>query len=515
MKMLKEILSIVTSLSDSSPILPDLGSDQASDSLAGRFIRGIADNVYTSDDDAAMDLYGAPASDQRFRTLKSRTYDRLMQSLLFLQLRRPEHSEYLANYYKCMRMLLGAQILIRLASRRAGFAVATKALTIAERYEFTDLCLPLVVILRDTGALWDNHPVFFSNSTKVRRYSRQLMSEYEADSLLNEALMELRQTHYPSSYFIEKHRAIVDNISAMHDQTPSHALKLNMFRSSILFYETRNEYESVHGTCLESMAYLDTNPHLSQRARIGEFKLRMLAAEVYTRQSPRSSDEQAVDFSMFRVAGANWYLANNLIVAQRLQALDFEGSHDIYCLVTQNANYSSLETQAKECWAVFAAYLLLAEELHLWHPQTSYAPSFRLSTFLNSVSFESQSKKGSNIPIVIFHAMFLLLTHQQDAAEKRIDYLSVYSSRYLKDVEQTRVRLFIKALQYVPRHRGDVEGLKKVFKPIAAQIREAKAIPMPGEINELIPYDVILEAYIRKLEAEVERKQICSRYTNV
>ena len=84
MEILKEILRIVTSKSDKAKVFPELIEDDiASTSLAGRFLNGMANDTYANDEDAAKDLYGTDAGDQRFRTLKSRTYERLMQSVLF------------------------------------------------------------------------------------------------------------------------------------------------------------------------------------------------------------------------------------------------------------------------------------------------------------------------------------------------------------------------------------------------------------------------------------------------
>ncbi|MCO6465128.1 MAG: hypothetical protein J5I53_00795, partial [Bradyrhizobiaceae bacterium] len=72
------------------------------------YIKGILDGTFATDADAAKAIYGTGTTDQRYRTLKSRVYDRLIRSILQLQVKQPEHSEYLSYYYKCTRNMICA-----------------------------------------------------------------------------------------------------------------------------------------------------------------------------------------------------------------------------------------------------------------------------------------------------------------------------------------------------------------------------------------------------------------------
>ena len=500
MEILKEILSFVTSKSDKAKVFPELIEDDiASTSLAGRFLNGMANETYANDEDAAKDLYGTDAGDQRFRTLKSRTYERLIRSVLFIKVDQPEHSEYLHYYYKCMSGLVAAQLLMRCASRRAGYAIACKTLTAAQKYEFTDICLPLAVLLRESSALWSLHSQFEVYCTKVRLYEFALVSEQESECLLDSLRLEQNSIRLERSYYVSKHKRVLELIRSMSLKSPSHILTLNLYRAEIAYLETIEDFQQVKRQCDFAIAYLAANNHLSQRARHGEFLLRGIAADIYTRKRIDSTHGKEC-LSMLVHGGPNWFAAQSLLFASSFQNMELENANNIYCDVISHSNFKRMDQLTIERWNLHGAYIKLAELLKLHSPEQSSVSNFRLTTFLNSMIMETRSKQDSNSLIVIFHAFYLLLNNRYDEAEKRIEYLNVYCTRYLKEISNSRLWLFVKATQAIPRNRGNAAGLRRAWTPALSRIKEAFSIPMPAEINELIPYDVLMEAYLRTVE---------------
>jgi len=389
---------------------------------------------------------------------------------------------------------------MRFASRKAGYIVAQKTLTTAERYEFTDLCLTLSVLQRDTAALWEDYALFTALSAKVKKYSLLLLSEHESDYLLDETNFQSKFTRQTQSQLEKNHHEILLRIDEMNVNTPSYKLHLNCARARILFYETSKQFGEMRRVCLETLSFLQSQPHLAHRARLGEFRLRLLEADVITRQTDISPNADADCLSLFRQPGVNWCSAQNLIFVKYLHRLDYARAYEVYNCVVNHRSYHLTGDNVKERWSLNEVLLILCSRLNLWAAPTSSIEHFRLSRFLNSMPLESKSKQGSNILILVFETMYLLLSHKYEQAESRILYLNVYCTRYLREEGHIRVQLFIKALQYVPRYRSDAASLKNAISPFITMIREAGTVPMPGEINELLPYEVILEAYIRLLE---------------
>ncbi|MCX6139986.1 MAG: hypothetical protein NTX15_04020 [Candidatus Kapabacteria bacterium] len=501
MNVLKEILRVVLVNTDKEKVFPELvDAENARPSLTGKLLKGMEGDLYSSDEDAALDLYGTEANDQRFRTLKSRMYDRLVQSVLFLTIKQPEHSEYIVNYFKCQRALIAARILMKFASHQAGYVVATKTLSVAERYQFTDISLQLAVLLRDYSSVRCLNLQFKAYSRKVNRYLLTLSSEYESDYLLDDALLGLKISHFEHSHYIKEHEEIYKRIKAMNADTASHVLRINEYRAAIFYYETLEDYRMVCDQCENAISYLDQNSHLSQNARVGEFNLRRISAILCSRRRIELEDG-AFSLSVFADGGHNWYSTLGILFASSLYNLDYDAAYEYYDLATSHTKFDSLDGVSKERWTIYNAYLLLCELLSLTAIRNHARREFRLSTFLNSTNYEAKAKGDANSLIEIVHALYLLLVGDYNGAEKRIEYLNVYCTRYLRDSHFDRLRLFIKALQHIPRHLGDSVTLKLKAEPFLHAIRAAASTPIPAELNELLPYDVMLVALLSKLEA--------------
>jgi hypothetical protein len=501
MNILQEILGIVTSKKDARRTLPELDTTSAEyETIAGQFLRGIADNTYDSDDDAARVLYGTSSSDQRYRTMKSRIYERLLQSVLFLQVRQPEHSEYLTYYYRCMRNTLVAQTLMRFAARKAGFSVASKTLATAQRYQFTDMCLTLSVMLRETSAVWFRRAAFLHYNTNVLLYLKQLEAEYQSDYLLDHLGIETNIMSRSQAHLQSLHISTMDTIRQLHEEYGTHSLRLNYMRSALLYHEFMEDFYAVMRTCDEAVAYLDEHPHLSQQARYGEFILQKMSSALVLRHYEEAHVLSERCISSFSPGGNNWYYACDLAFVAALNMEEYSYAHEIYSQATSQRKLSSQSERTRERWVIYGAYLYLVERLGLYEPSVRRRSNFRLSTYMNSVPEQSKSKKVYNVLIIVSHVIILILDGDYDAAEKRSEYLRVYGSRYLKESHFGRIRLFLKILQAFPRYSFLADQIRENTEPLMRKLIASGETTVPSETNELIRFEVILEALLQHIE---------------
>ena len=511
MEILKEILRIVTSKSEVPKVLPELDDDadpEIRDSLTAQFLHGLNEDRYEDDEHAAVELYGTGKSDQRYRTLKSRVFERLLHSILFLQVKQPEHSEYLSYYYKCTRNLICAQSLMRFASRTAGFHVAQKTLTIAQKYQFTDICLTLSVLLRESAGFWGQKKKFNHYNALVKKYFRVLEAEYRSDELLDLHAIENSYTSRTKAFLLNLGDEILEEIQALEEEFQSHLLKLNVFRHRINLAHTSGNPHDMIVTCDDAIQYLTSNPHLSQPARLGEFRLRKMMMQLIVRKSAAAFEEADAVVESFRLGGNNWYIALTYATAAAFHEQKFDAAERFIEQAVSHRKFQLLGELQVETWIVYDAYIHLAVRLGLY---TSSRPekqkSFRLSTYLNSVPEESKVKKVANVLILISHAFFLILDGEFDAAERRIEYLKVYGSRYLKEKHYSRVRIFIRLLQSVPRNSFLADEVRRSNKDLYEQLLLTREEQMPSTLNEFIPFETLYNSlldFLERYEEEVE-----------
>ncbi len=505
MEVLREILRVVTSKGDRTKLLPELdaftGESEGSDSLTARFMRGLHEDLWSDDEDAARSLYGSDTSDQRYRTLKSRVFERLLHSLLFLQVKQPEHSEYLAYYYKCTRNLLCAQTLTRFSSKNAGYSIASKTLTVAQKYQFTDLCLSLSAMLAEISAFWMKKKDFKHYSALVNKYLGNLAAEYKSSELLDQLGIESDLSSRKRNYLADYAEGLLGTIEGLLQQHDTHVLRLNAFRFKLVYLQLIEDYHGTIALCDQAIEYLARNPHLSQRARIGEFMLNKMLCCTYIRRYAEAHSMSDKCITYFTEGGSNWYLAIDLSFVAATNLCDFDKALTYYLLATKHEQFSKhREPAVRERWILHYAYLLLSKRLGLLDSDLIQSKHFRLATYLNSLPEESKSKLVFNVLILISHVYFLILDAEYDAAEKRVEYLKVYTSRWLKEHEFLRVRLFLKMLYNFSRFSFDAKAIRNGNRELFLELKESGKDPMPSETNELIPFEIMYERLLEHLE---------------
>ncbi|MCX6139626.1 MAG: hypothetical protein NTX15_02155, partial [Candidatus Kapabacteria bacterium] len=292
----------------------------------------------------------------------------------------------------------------------------------------------------------------------------------------------------------------VAKIDAMLKEHGTHKLQLNSYRVAAYYHLYVEDFESVLKTCDRAMEYLDQHPHLSQRARYGEFNLQKLSTAVFVRRFEDAYQMSDKCIGSFAEAGNNWYFATDMAFVAAINLRDFQKAENYYVAATSHRKYNALNVSFKERWTLYGAYLHLAERLDLYSSKQSRSKPFRLSTYLNSLPAESKSKKVYNVFIIISHVFFLMLDGDFDLAEKRIEYLRVYSSRYLKEKQLNRVRLFLRLIQSFPKHSFIPDEIRKNSKALFHELEATARDPMPSDTNELIPFELMYEALLRSME---------------
>ncbi len=498
METLKEIMRVVTLKADIKRVFPELLDAESAQSVTTTYVKGIIDNQYRDDDEAASQLYGGNRTDQRYRTLKSRVYDRLLAALLNLQVKQPEHSLYLTMYYKCSRNTVAAQTLMRFASRKSGVQLAERTLSIADKFHFTDLQIALCYSLRTSMALLRNNRTYNQYDSKLSQLLDIQRAELESDYLLDQTLLitskQVSTRNEPFDY-----KAAIDRIENLRNTYSTNTLNLNYFRLKSTYHESNFEYHDLILVCDEALSYFSENEHLSLPARVGEFSLMKAIACSAMRQFDTAVDMSRICMNSFNKGGNNWYLAVDIGYTAAMNAKAFESALFFHNEALNDSRYQALPLVMQERWTTYSAYLHLAKELNLIKDDDDdrvQNKNFRLITYLNSVPEFSKEKKYSNYLVIVSHICFLLVKRKFDDAERRSEYLRTYSLRYLKEPQFERARVFIKILQYLSRSFDEAKADGKYLESMMSDLEQTKDMRHGNEVNEIIPYEVIVDSLL-------------------
>jgi hypothetical protein len=501
---LKEIMRVVTLKADIKKVFPELIEAETSPSITATYVRGIIENHYIDDDAAAESLYRGDRSDQRYRTLKSRVYDRLLAALLNLQVKQPEHSLYLTMYYKCSRNTVAAQTLMRFASRRSGVQLAERTLHAASKFHFTDLQITLTYSLRTSMALLRDSRQYRAYHTRLQQLLEIQQAEFESDYLLDQTLLAMNNSKEQDNS-LSLYQISIQRAKELRDRFSTNTLNLNYFRLKSSMHEMLFEYTDLIELCDEALQYFATNSHFSLPARVGEFSLMKAIACNAMGQFEAAIEVSRVCISSFTQGGNNWYLALDIGYTSAMNASDYKNAVYFHSMAVNDSRFSTLPSLLQERWATYSAYLYLAYEIKLISEiDTISNKSFRLASFLNSVPEFSKDKKYSNFLVIVSHICFLIVKERYEDAERRAEYLRTYSLRYLKEPEFERARVFVKILLLLSKGIDSNTEIDETFINLLEQLKKTDQLIRGNEVNEIIPYEILIRFLINTV---VQNKQ--------
>lgn len=348
MDVVKEILDVITSKVNIRKVFPDLKKKKSVQSPRTRYIDGLVNNLYTSDKQAAKDLYGVDTPDQRFRTLKSRTLEAVVSASLTLEFKQPEHSEYLSQYFKCARYFFCANILNRFASRAAGSAIADKAFSISKQYGFTDFSVQFCKMLGETAALWGQRKQAITYDKQLTELLAVQKAEFRADTLIDLFALETGVSQNTLEDIIKFGDEAIKETQAYYDLYGTHTLQLNLFRITIAVGEFRENSSDLLALCDEAIDYLHRHPQYLQPARLAEFKLRRVILLLITHQIDSAYLESYSLHDSFRNGGNNWFLALYLSSMTALRVSEYRRAADLLSIAQDHRQFKHLDETSKE-----------------------------------------------------------------------------------------------------------------------------------------------------------------------
>ncbi len=172
--------------------------------------------IVNTDDDASKLIYGTKSDDDRFRMLKSRLKQKLLNHLFFLDF--TENNQRVSNQFEqeCVQQLHQARMLMFTGEVKIAKSLVLKALTAAERCEFTKY---IISSLEELVRIYSDNcqPHLFDDVVKRLKKARDLYAKEEAAA-----------EHY---YFIKM--MIVKSVNSRKKNLESAAKSISLFKKIV------------------------------------------------------------------------------------------------------------------------------------------------------------------------------------------------------------------------------------------------------------------------------------------
>ncbi|MFA0961242.1 hypothetical protein AB9P05_05525 [Roseivirga sp. BDSF3-8] len=499
MEEIARLVKIVTKRGKKNIQLLDLKSDNDLNSKEMQLFNKIKEGKVGSDKDAAYEIYGEEKVDYRYRMLKSRLKQKLLNHLFFLdfndsQIKASHHDEQ-----ECLNFLHQGRMLLKFGDLGIAEKILNKAINLAKGSEFNYIILDSLKLLRFIYASRVRPVMYDKNKEKLEHYKKLIKLEEEAAELYFKVKVELNRSVSSRKENLQFAEDGIETLRKLWEKTDSYNIFEHYHLLNVWFHELTGNYAKV----IEITNHIDEQykKTIINRKRFDDRFNKFAKIYAYLRiKDYKNGLAQAKEYvKSFSRYSTNWFsfMENYFLLA--MHSRDYTLSGELLQEVERNPNYNKISELAKERWNLYTAYLQFI------NPTNRVNRSFNYYDFVSTVPEYSKDKEGFNLAILVLQYLYYLENKDLDALMFRVESLKKYMSRHFKETFSTRTVIFFKLLINLVQYDFDLKTCRKKSKYLYDKLKSAD---VPGDAYaeiEIIPYEHLWEWLMNKLE-EFEEK---------
>lgn len=452
-----------------------------------------------TNDRIAKDYLGY-SNQSAFQRFKHRFVDRIKSFIFIIDAHKKENNLEDDINKKLWREIALAKILLKTKNQVNSRALLERVFAQAKKYDFYDILIVAVPILRQYFAFMSPDKIQYQYySSEYNRICREYFYLQEVRKYYDDISHIQVFSHEDDTVDIgKKCLDIYEELRTSFNPENSVEFRIKSYQMASFGYLVNNEYsKSIHINEI-ALKYLDTKPvtFLLQRFKIYKDILS-------TKLKMGNYEESLTIINDIEDLGLS-YNFNYF----NLQALKFQVNamlqnfNDLYILCYNVTKIKELKTHniQLEQWKIktaFVSYLVsvgkIDEEIIASHPM----PKFRLKRFLNDIEIYSKDKRGANIAVHIVELLFYLKEKNKAKILDRLDSLTKYSYRYLRNDSTLRSNCFIKMLLKLPEADYNPIRTQRYVSKYQKKLNENPLeITLKSTEVEIIPYEQLWEMVI-------------------
>ncbi|MCB0549932.1 MAG: hypothetical protein KDD19_20340 [Phaeodactylibacter sp.] len=470
------------------------------------FYEAILNNHFETEEEAIAHFFPDTQNKAPYRKLKSTLKKRLVNSLFFIDVKKPGYNDRQQAYFQCHKDWAAARMLLGKNAWKSSVEICERILKYALKYEFTEMALDLLRILRL------NYSTRLGDITKFEEYKR-LFQEYEqimladnkAELLYSELVMHyvrnISTKENLQQQAIEYYEALRPNLS----QFDSYKLHLYGSMIKLMIYTIVNDYTTAAEVCDEIIEFFEKKPYdANTPLQIAYYQKLVCYSQL--RQFEKGKDAAQRCISLIEEGNVNWFKYYELYFLLAMHTSNYQEAYEVLNGVTNHARYAFLPSHMQEIWTIYEAYIHYLVNIGKVKPSANDGrfTKFRLGRFLNDTPIFSKDKRGMNVAILSIQILFLIQEKKYYQAIDRLEAIEKYCNRYLRRGDTMRSYYFIKMLLSIAEasfHR------QAVIRKSGKHAEKLESIPLetahqPYKV-EIIPYEQLWMFALNSLEEKI------------
>jgi len=446
MDALRELVQLVTR--NKLKAIDTLDLVESSDSKLGTLYDLIADDKVESDQDAAALLYPDAGNTSGYRKLKNKLRRKLINSLILVDLNKASYSDRKTAYYQCYKEWAAVRILLAKNAWAQCVKTAERILKYALKFEFTELTLDLIGILRlHYGTRLGDLKEFEKYKHLSLEYEAIYLAENKAELLYTELVVHYVNNKSIKTNLQKKAELALLEISDSLRRYNSYRLHLYGSMIRLMVSSTINDHENTILTCEEIIDFFEAKEYRAETPLQAAY-YQKLVCHCQLRQFEPGKVAAEKCIALIEEGTVNWFKYHEMYFILAMHTGNYQEAMELYCKVTKHKRFKYLPGSTTEIWLIYEAYLHYLVTIELLKPdeKQSCLESFRLGRFLNEAVIYSKDKSGLNVAIIIFQLIYQMAKGQYGKILDREEAIEKYCTRHLKEKHTMRSYYFIRGL---------------------------------------------------------------------
>lgn len=448
----------------------------------------IQSGAVSTDEAAKKKLYASASEAKRFKSLKDKLKERLLDVVFLLDFRSAGITDRQKAHFECNKKLATAVVLLSKDAPLAGIEVLELLLRHTQYFEFTDLTIKILYYLRrHYGTVAGDLKKFDLYRQQYEEYQGIWIKENKAEELYGQLISQYISRGADSEEVAQKAAEYFQEIEGLMTNCSSFRLHLFGRLLQLLIYSSKNDYHTLSVLCQQAILFFKEKPY-DPSLSLQAFYYNLAVSQIQLRQFEQGQ-KVLQQYSYVHEEGSfNWFKWQEIYLLLAMHTGHFDEAYSLCTTIPGHAKFGKQPDHVQESWKIFEAYAhFLARAGKLSQPVTA---KFRTGKFLNETPVFSKDKRGRNIPILIARILFFLTDQKRGEFIDCVEALDKYNRRYLKRGETYRSHCFIKMLVQIPAANFHPEAVARKTEKLL-HLLESTPLQLANQTYEIeiIPYE--------------------------
>jgi len=463
-----------------------------------RIIAELAAKNKVNTEEEIAEIIDAPTGSPKFRKFKSRLKEKLLNNVLFFDIKDEERTPYHKALMLCGRNEYCIKVFRTIGLVKSMEKLAKSTLNKALEFELYEVAFYCAKELRRLISYTGNEEEFNKYNQGTEEYARLSANENRAYSCLESLYVKLANTNFYTKEVKELAKEKLEEVTKIYEESKTYLTGLFYFRVRVIYEELCEDYHAALKTWDSFDKYIEGYKNYEYNIRMAEMAVQQfycyLCLEDY-----EASQKSAVKCEMYYKPPAhNWLLYKEYYFLLAMHTRKYNQATATIQQIIAMPSFRFFSDNRQEKWRLFEAYNFIMQKASGVNTDTNPQFSrFRLTKFLNETPIYNKDKEGFNISILVIQIMIFLLDKKFEELAEKVDALKRYVSRTFQKDTEYKSHIFIKMIILANKNHYNYPKTIKATEELFADLKIKKYTHSNSyEGLEIVPYAHLWEVVL-------------------